>query len=226
MAQINFDTRRGKPVMIQIYAGLNAEHKLPDGTPSAWAASFGATLNGYFMYNRVIYVRQCNIRPMMNGKLVDHMPIYHAAVVFMLSDKLSHVLLIKDDSILVNSLQNYNPINMLFKDGRMSLREYWPSVGTSQVFAMESPEQADMPYRDFQCVSLPWWTYGKAMRNSAIKLAKFDQKEVYLAYGVTVLKNVDYVLDRPELKITLHHAYVYTDYKHEAISLIQRDICK
>ena len=211
--------------MILFYAGLD-EHKIKNGIPSAWVASFGAVRDGRFMYDRVIFVRQCNIRPMSDGKLVKNLPIYHAAVVFMMSDKLSHVLPIKDDSMLVNLLKKHEPATLPCRDDRIVLlRDYWPSIEKKQIYALESPEQSKLPYQNFHCMSLPGWNRGdEDLRTAMIELLKFDQKEVFETTGMTVMKNVAYVLDTPELKLVLRHNYASTYYEQKSIRLVEKDI--
>lgn len=223
--KISFDTRDGEPVMVQNYSGLNTEHKMPNGMPSAWAVSFAATRDGRFTYNRVIYVRQCNICPLSDGKMMERMPIYHAVVVFMMSDKLSHILLLKDDHMLVNLLQKYHPSRILYRNNVIVLRDYWRSVEVTEVFAMESPKQAKSPYQNYQCASLPGWFHGEEERESVVALSEYSQSDVYMAAGMTVLKDVDYVIDAPGIKITIHYAYVYADHERKTISLVQRDVC-
>lgn len=210
-------------LLVQCYAGLPSEHVVLDGVPSAWVASFAATRNGRFIYDEVIYVHQCNIHPMIDGQIERCLPIYHAAVFFVAGNQLSQVLLIREDYMLTELLQKYPPNWLPCRDGRMLLAEHWRRIKISSIVAAQPPERADLPYQKFSCMSLPGWIHGRGQRESLLNLASYDPAEVYEAAKLTILQKVDYVLDLPELMLTLHHDYVVIDHENKAVSMVQKD---
>lgn len=210
-------------LLVQCYAGLSSEHVVLDGVPSAWVASFAATRDGRFIYDEVVYVHRCNVRPTIDGQIAQRLPVHHAAVLFMANDQLTQVLLIREDYMLTELLQKYPPNRLPCKDDRMLLLEYWCRIKISSIVVAQPPERADLPYQKFQCMSLPGWIHGRGQRDSMLSLASYDQAEVYEAAKLTILQGVDYVLDIPELMLTLHHEYALIDYGGKAVTLIQKD---
>lgn len=202
--------------------------------PAAWASALGSsccrdprTDEVKVAVDRVRYVYNCNAYAVDAAEeVLWHLPIYHSVVEFFKDEKLTEVLLLRDNALLDELRREFCP-RRLAADGQ-SIAEIW---GSSQVeVEVSNAGQAQMPnsglFAEWQVFSDPFWA-DQDMQQLSRQVLQYVPWFAEMALGDSSalekpVVNYRIVTDRDY--VTVNHTVANVLPQSQTICLIQKDV--
>lgn len=220
---IKFGSTDLEELLVLTFSDLEAEWEGgPTSAPPAWRQAFGRMRDGHLDYNRVCYIYDCNIRPMLNeAEMAPGLPIFHAAVVFVKDDRPNCLLMVRESNQLRRLLDEFDPCSLpVADDSDEIVGDYWHEVKCFCLEIGEGAEQNASPYLNWRCHSVPGWR--SATKRETMK-ALVQKLQESVPDGQVVTPRIFYRFQIPGMYFRLKYEYVQLDNNRQIIELIEKD---